>query len=79
MNGVEKFNDVHISFVSKSDHNKSTRKLNQRFSNTPAVPEILKNYGFLANSKNKILIKRYSDAKSGNLWDVNKQFKCNNI
>ena len=48
------------------------RKLNQRFSNAPAVPEILKNHEFLANSKNKILIKRYSDAKSGNLWDNNK-------
>jgi len=40
------------------------RKLNKRFEIAQPVPEILKNHGFVINSGNKVLIKRYSIDKN---------------
>jgi len=44
------------------------RKLNKRFDDVQPVPEILKNHGFLVGYDNKVVIKRYSNDKEGNVW-----------
>ena len=72
--GKKHFKNIHISYYSKADHAKTQRKLNQRFNNAKAVPEILKNHGFLVESEKKVLIKRFSNDKKSkaNAWDVTK-------
>ena len=71
--GKEHFKNIYVAFFSKTDHNKMTRKLNKRFNDAPAVPQILKNHGFIVSRKNnqkKVLITRCSGAKNGNKWQI---------
>ena len=70
--GKKHFKNINISYYSKADHAKSQRKLNQRFNNAQAVPEILKNHGFLVESEKKVLIKRFSNDKNSkaNVWNL---------
>ena len=64
------FKEINILYFDKVSHEKIRRKLNQRFNNAEAVPEILKNHGFVLKSEKELLIKRYSNDKIANIWNI---------
>jgi len=72
------FKKIEIFYFGKTYHEKMRRKLNKRFEIAQPVPEILKNHGFVINSGNKDLIKRYSTDKNGTEWWPDSSIKTNN-
>jgi len=72
------FKKIEIFYFGKTYHEKMRRKLNKRFEIAQPVPEILKNHGFVINSGNKVLIKRYSTDKNGTEWWLDSSIKTNN-
>jgi len=72
------FKKIEIFYFGKTYHEKMRRKLNKRFEIAQPVPEILKNHGFVINSGNKVLIKRYSTDKNGTEWWPDSSIKTNN-
>ena len=61
--GQKNFKEINILYFNKVLHEKIRRKLNQRFNNAEAVPEIFMNHGFVLKSEKELLIKRYSNDK----------------
>ena len=49
---------------------KMKRKLKKRFENAKAVPQILKNHAIIVETSKKLLIKKYSNDKNGNVWNL---------
>lgn len=60
------FKNINIFKFSKVEHERNRRKLNKRFANAKAVPNILKSHSFQITSSKKVSIKRYS-ASSDNV------------
>lgn len=54
----------------QQEYNKYTRKLNLRFKEAAAVPDIQKNHAFLILPNGKFLTKRYSNATTGMEYDL---------
>lgn len=67
--GKQNFKKTEIFYFSKTDHDKSVRRLNNRFSSAPIVPQILINHSFSVLANKKLLIKKYSDAECGNIFE----------
>lgn len=64
--GENYFSSIKIFFYSQKMHEKVERFLKRRFDKAPAVPQILKNHCFIVQNNKKLLIKRYSNAITGN-------------
>lgn len=61
------FTSIKVLYYSRKMHEKVERFLKKRFSEAPPVPEILKNHCFLVQDNKQLLIKRYSNAPTGNV------------
>lgn len=67
--GKQYFKKTEILYFSKTDHDKCVRRLNNRFSSAPFVPQILINHSFSVLANKKLLIKKYSDAECGKIFE----------
>ena len=56
--GQKNFKEINILYFNKVLHEKIRRKLNQRFNNAEAVPEILKNPVFVLKIRKRIIDKK---------------------
>lgn len=65
--GQNYFTKIKVFYYSRKTHESVERFLKKRFNEAPAVPEILKNHCFIVCENKKLLIKRYSNAPSGNV------------
>lgn len=61
------FTSIKIFYYSRKMHYSTERFLRKRFNEAPAVPEILKNHCFIVSKNKQLLIKRYSNAPTGNV------------
>ena len=64
------FQNIKILYFNKTYHEKMKRKLKKRFENAKAVPQILKNHAIIVETSKKLLIKKYSNDKNGNVWNL---------
>ena len=68
--GKSFFKTLNVSFYDKTLHKKMQRILNKRFNEAVAVPQILRNHGFIVKSENTVIIKRYSNSSEGVEWNI---------
>lgn len=60
--GENYFTSIKVFYYSRKTHESVDRFLKRRFSEAPAVPQILQNHCFLVQENKQLLIKRYSNA-----------------
>ncbi|GAB1865911.1 hypothetical protein CAJAP_06990 [Camponotus japonicus] len=64
--GKNYFKNIKIFHYSNSDHERTQRRLKNRFIDAQAIPDIQKSHSFEVLPGKKLLVKRYSYATSGN-------------